>query len=794
MSLNSKYVLAQDLWELFTNKDTGQFLRNGYILFAKDASRLEGKVVYRLSGNPPDYTYVPYGSFDEDGLWRVDLNNQGAYDYNLYYYPYDEFGNVELYFAQAYSSDADVPGVFQFSRAAIPNVSAASGETVVSDNFVPNGQFLLHNNLPAVGVFLANEIRADVTEIAPGNWSFERSTGANSKDFVSFPVYGSWSSTPAANPRFSARAICTDPGSGVSVKRLALKFANVNRFSSDTQTYTFAFNAYLGSGSNQTVELVLIKNFGTGGSASTTTSLTSFNITSTDTVYDFSFTFGTNENKTIGTLNDDYVQIALNLPISASFDIITTDYLLTTGTVSSPLFPEVTNQQIISETLGGGFPIPSYSGANLYLPPLQTLNGWTYDTGVIGSIRFSSALSDKQGWEIEADGAQYETAALNALSIPYSRLEDKYWDETILCPIHGTGRDFVTQFLDEPTPDQSSFFTTNKAGVQSAATDGAIATGFTFNSICSGAATINLRAWAQPSDTKMIVYSNILGAPLSNPTAGTSGFVVSNIRHDASTNALFSVDINSIAASTLGGKYILFSNTTTSYYLWFKYNGAGSDPAVGGRTGILVNLYTGFTATNIIYAMVSAVNRFETSEIIFTAASAVTAGSYWTFACATGDFYVWYKKDGAGADPAPVGKVGIQVDLIGTDASGVVSSNTVTAINRKYFAAPDYRGQYFRVTDNGAGVDLHAATRFTNTPNYYGDKPATYELDGILTHFHDFEYQATSSAGNVADAGGSYQPIAGFPTYSSVTANASNAPGQSENNTKNVTVNVYIHL
>lgn len=792
MSLNSKYVLAQDLWELFTNKDTGQFLRNGYILFAKDDSRLEGKVVYRLSGNPPDYTYVPYGNFDTNGLWRVDLNDQGAYDYNLYYYPYDEFGNVELYFAQAYSSDADVPGVFQFSRAAIPNVSASSGENVVEISYVPNGQFLLHNNLPAVDLVLAGEIRADVTEIAPGNWTFERSAGANSKDFVTFPVYGSWSATPTGNPRFSARTICTDPGSGVTVKRVALRFNNVNRFSSATQTYTFAFNGYVGSGSNQTVELVLIKNFGTGGSTTTTTSLTNFSLTATDTVFSFSFTFGTNENKTIGALNDDYIQLALNLPVSASFDIISTDYLLTLGTIASPEYPDVTNQQVISASLGGGFPIPDYSGNDLYLPPLLTQNGWTYDTGVIGSVRTSSALSDMEAWEVAADGEQYETAAITSLGIPYSRLENKYWDESILCPIHGTGKNYVTQFLDT-VPAEHSFFTTNKAGAQSAAAEGAIPTGFTFNHICTGAAGINFSAWAEPSDNKLMIYSDIAGASLASPTAGTSGFIVGDIRNFSELNSLVSFDINSVAASALGGKYILFSNTTTSYYLWFKYNGTGADPAVAGRTGIEVDLYTSFDALNIIYAMVSAINKFETSQIIFTAASAVTAGSYWTFNCATGDFYVWYKKDGVGTDPAPAGKIGIQVNIVGTETNGQVSSNTVTEINRKYFAVPDYRGQTFRVTDNGAGIDVYASTRFSNTPNYYGDKPGTFELDGILSHGHitdvpTDEFEAVGAAGGTV-YGRSLTVTVGYGSGDAV-----DAPGQLQNNIRNVAVNVYIHL
>lgn len=791
MTLNAKYVLAQDLWELFTDKDTGEFLRNGYILFYKDSSRSVGKPVFRLTGSPPDYTYIEYGAYDNDGAWRVDLNDQGAYDYNLYYYPYDEDNNTELYFVQVYSSE----DVFQFSRSAIPNVVGTSGGTEVDNNYVPNGQFLLHNNLPETGDYATGEIRDAITEIAQGGWTFERPDAATSTDFILFDRFDSYTTNPVANPRYSVQVKCTDPGDGAAYKDIRLKFNNVNRFAS-TDDYTFGLSGIVNTSGSLAVQLILIKNFGTGGSTTTETALTTFTVTASENDYSFSFSFGENSNKTIGDLDDDYIQLVLRFPGNETFDASFTDFLLDKGEIVSPLFPETSNKEFISQALGGGFPVPAYDGSNLYLPPLLTKEGWIYDDSIVGSIRISSA-DDKADWEISADGARYETDGVSNIGIPYARLRAKYAnDNNSFLPKYGTGRDFVSLFFSpiSPVSDEQAVITLNQAGVYTAAADGAVTTGFTFSEISTGAASINLSATAMPSTTTVQVILNTIGAMNALPTAGDSGFVVTPLRNSSGVNGLFDIGINGVAASSLGGKYILFSNTSTDYYLWFKYNGAGADPAIGGRTGIEVNLYTGFTATGIIYAIISGINQFQSSNITFLAASSVAPSSYWEFSCGVDDFYAYYIKDGVGTDPALSGKIGIPIGILGSDTAALVCSRTISGINEKYFAVPDYRGYQFRVTDDGAGVDLNSATRFSNVPGYYGDNVGTYQLDGILAHSHTYTFEEVGdTTGGVKEGDGATATVVNSVS-AVVTAAITGVNGQSENNVKNVYVNVFIRI
>lgn len=54
-------------------------------------------------------------------------------------------------------------------------------------------------------------------------------------------------------------------------------------------------------------------------------------LTSTYTLINIPFTFGENQNKTLGLNDDDSVAIALRFPTNSVFDISLTDFILTQG-------------------------------------------------------------------------------------------------------------------------------------------------------------------------------------------------------------------------------------------------------------------------------------------------------------------------------------------------------------------------------------------------------------------------------------------------------------------------------
>ncbi len=660
-------------------------------------------------------------------------------------------------------------------------------------NYIPNGQFRLHNITPAVGAVAAGNITQAITQIAPGNWTFERPVSTSSVDVITFTQYTTWAANPTSNPLFSLTASCTTFDAADSIKDICVSFPDVNTFASDTQNFTISFEGQDLLGGSIPINVFLIKNFGTGGSTETETLLTTFNLGATMSGYVYSFAFGDNSGKIIGTLGDDYVKIAFRRPVDELSSISVTNFSMQEGELSVVIYPETTQQQDVSAAMGGAFPIPDPYGMDNGLSPIWNGYAWEFDNSVVGTLAVSFSPSKGANY-LPCDGARYERLGYSSTGIPYARLWNELYDQNLLSPIYGTGIDFVTMFL-VPVNNGRITLSTNQAGVYAAVTDGSVSTGFTYNHVTTGTASINIEAFGTPANNSLIANRTVLGVLNASSGAGTSGFIVTDLRNYSGLYGSTSININSVDPTTLGGKYLLISNTTTNYYVWFKYNGSGADPAVGGATGILVNLYTSVNTEYLIDSIVSALNGFESTSIVFTAGSAVVPGSYFTFSCGAGDYYCFFTKDGVGTDPALAGKTAIEVDCLSANSAAAVGSNTIAAVNTLYFAVPDPRGLYFRFTDDGAGVDIYASTRYSRNPNYYGDQVGTQQLDGILSHGHTYTYDSYTFALNNYDYNNEQAIQSSSQTVNnSATGNASNSPGQIQNDVKNINVNVYIHL
>jgi len=59
------------------------------------------------------------------------------------------------------------------------------------------------------------------------------------------------------------------------------------------------------------------------------------------------------------------------------------------------------------------------------------------------------------------------------------------------------------------------------------------------------------------------------------------------------------------------GQDFLFSDTATDFYGWFKVNGVGTDPAIGGRTGVEINISSTDTTTQVATIIAQTLNSFE---------------------------------------------------------------------------------------------------------------------------------------------------------------------------------------
>jgi len=257
------YIAAGPLVNYFFYKAIGVIdppgpnipLDYGKIYFYKDEDHSEA------TGKLDSWSDV----FDPDNPvvnpWPLRLGGQG--DVGIIYL------EDRLYFIQIYSKD----DILQWTINHFNPGGDAGGSENDALNYIPNGQFLLHNDLAATQTLQAGEIREAITDIAPGGWTFERTDASTAKDFVTFDRYDAYAAQPPGNPRYALHFRCSVPDSGDIYKRISVKFPNVNRFSSPTQQYTLGFTGIDNGDTAVSVDFYVRKNFGTGGDTEVSTLL-----------------------------------------------------------------------------------------------------------------------------------------------------------------------------------------------------------------------------------------------------------------------------------------------------------------------------------------------------------------------------------------------------------------------------------------------------------------------------------------------------------------------------------------
>lgn len=735
MALNPSYVIAPSLEQYYVDKVTGAPLAAGIITFYSDINRTVLKPIFQLSGSPPNYSYTQLPN-------PIILSSVGTFTDNNgndiipYYFPYDANGNIELY----YVTITDSLGNPQFTREGWPNITASGGiEGTQISNFIPDGQFVVHSDLDSTTV-PAYKVTQAITQLSQGGWTFERPSGTPAIDIIKFQRFGSAVSNPSADPRYAIEIINQSANPGDTFKDLRIKFKDVNKFSSLTQKYTFAFSGINNGAGTVPVTLILVKNFGTGGSSTTFTTIATFNLSSSYTIFQTSFVFGINNSMTIGPNNDDYVQLALRCPTGGVFDISMTDFLLAIGNLTITTFPQITTADTMARTVSGWLDVPAYDSSNLYLPLVLTPQGLTYDSAQIGDIVQESMMGDYTNSistttnRLLCDGSQYETAKRSPIGIPFSRLGNKLLAKGFQgIPMYGTGANYVTDLLTQ-TPSSLGMLNTNQAGIGTLSTNGTPSPGFTISNCTAGIASTGFLAGTDSSNNVTVQYNG--NGSITQPTAGTSGFNIQPFRTGtAQTHQWCRIGVPALPGA--GTYFTIPSPNSNQYYVWFQINGSGADPApVGFSPGIKVNLISTIGVNDVARIVALTLNGFHIDNIVYVAGSSVPAGSYFNFFTTVTTYYVWYTVDGIGTDPAPSNETAIPVAILSTDTAIQVATKTQIAINSKFFAVPDLRGQFLRGWLDGASsppVDPEAyiRTSFVNVANGSANI-GTYEVDQTL--------------------------------------------------------------
>ncbi len=791
-------MIAPDPQVLFRDETTGLPLRDGYIYAYRDTARSVSKPVYMLTGTPGFYTYTQIptvtgplgpGAIQLTGIGTV--SDGSGNDIIPYWAPFVDptitNSDIDLYFLVI----TDLNGIVQAERQAWPNFIGEGGiipQATGVHNFVANGQFLLHNAigslLPPTPSAPVGTISLPITIITPGGWTFERPADTLSVDNITFPPFGNYVDNPTASPRYACQVICSSPVGGDAKKDLSVKWFDVNKFSTPVsvgQTYTFSFTAQLNTGTTLPVSLVLIKNFGPAGDMPTEIPLHTFTVTNSFAIYNYTFSFGNNSGKTIDPAGGDYVQLALRFP-NSSFNCSVTDVVLATGQVTITTFPETTDAEFNAPSLAGWVP-PQKDNSTLGLPVIRTLNGFGFDSTIVGKI-FPQVSATPGFGELATDGAAYNANAYSADGIPYNRIFNKLFDNTDLIPIFGTGANFATAILS--SSNQQIILSQNSAGPNGIAIDGvAIPTGFAFNRINNTIGPLSV-AGAPPTRLSTPITTFINNVPKDNlqiPTAGP-GFtnIISVGRFSTAITPQVASVTFSMTPSAMAGLYFNLYVSIGFNSFWYSFNGSPSTPPVGTGSPVQINLSTLDTIYSVAQKTALAINGQASTSITPTAASSITPGAFFTLQTSQGLLVVWYMVGGMGSQPVS-GGVFAKVTLSGTETASQVASATVRSINSLFFATPKLNGLFIRAYDSTSLIDTQAGLRISNppVPGYGGSLVGTYEPDNFGYHNHLGSGNTALSTGSSALSGSGSSQAAISP-YN----------GSTETVTKNITMNYVI--
>lgn len=746
MTINNKYILAPSPEQYYVDKDTGLPLAGGRVEFFSDVNRSTHKPVYALSGSPPNYTYTQLPN-------PCILSSVGTFQDNAgnnvlpYYYPYDEDGNVELYYITVKSADEEP----QFTRQAWPNFSDTdpNPESDQIFNYIPNGQFYNFINIPedVVNDIPAGQIRQPETIVAYGGWEYFQYPGSTAVDNVQIVKIPGYVSNPTASPRRQIQIQCFSADVNDQYKDLNVIFNDVNKFSSNTDYYTFAFNGITYNSASFNVQLMVVKSYGTGGSPSpqTTTLITTFTFTASQTLFQIPFVFGENTGTQVGTNGDDQLHILLRFPTNISFGCRMTDFMLVKGNVVITEFPPQTARDMNARTMSN--PNPDHNGYSIGLPVIVGPNGQglIYDDSQIGKV--FPTIDELPAWnELLCDGSMYRTDAYSPYGIPYRRLQQHLVKVNGVVnpynmPKFGTGANYIDAFPSLALGNVL-MIKTNKVGTQIVTANGAVATPFTFMSNVVAPASSYGFVSTQAFDGEFLwARCTEFGAVAPNGPAD-SGLII-NIEpvlaegEHKGSSIVQQIVLIGVPGIPGAGSHFLINTPSVAYAFWFKIDGAGSPP-VSSATLVPINLKSGYSNIDIAYHITAALTGQQSDSITVTAGNTITPNSYFTFHANGQLYYVWYSLEGAGTDPNVPGGIGITVPYHTGNSAQNIRDATVHYINDLFFATPDFRGKVIKgwVPDGNRNLDANSEFRYSSalSPLPYGI--GTYQYDYVLSHDH----------------------------------------------------------
>jgi hypothetical protein len=477
--------------------------------------------------------------------------------------------------------------------------------------------------------------------IAAEGWFFRRNN-TSSNISLEFKEFAPDQKEVPFNPKYYLNFLCSSIGAAETEKDIFFRINDVQNFGDEILTAS----VYGKSTEGDAVEVLVRRNYGSGGSVSSIVAIDSIILDANFTQKVIQIPVDSFSGITIGD-EPTSIDFIFRMPLNDISDISLTNFQLNIGDTLRNFDYKSYDMEKIRVT-SYNLPAPSKTdfGATL------VFNGVNYEfEQYTGSIYASSTGKPfLNGAEnplyILADGSTFK--------------KDDYVPNTNNSVKYGRLYEF---YENNPVTNEGNYYGYGNNGFKPMIYDNIISFECTKNETA-------IPAW----------------------TDNDTGFTIENARNGAAINV------------SLDEKYFY-----RSFYPWIPNikTGSATTPqnnninrvvglfrftnTVNGVTGAstLGNLLTHGFEAGIIREIVGSASRKETTLLAIEQAlgmyknqdvSASTRPRYFTFISTVGSYYVWYRVSGVGTDPAP-GGTGIPVDITPNDSEEVIVLKTVSVLN-----------------------------------------------------------------------------------------------------------------
>ena len=518
------------------------------------------------------------------------------------------------------------------------------------------------------------------------------------------------------SPIFEINLTSNSPMSTEQTKDYRAFLGPVNFLAGLTATFAGEFINYI-SGGNTSVQLLIEKNYGIGGSDSELIPVDGgqFQVSDQREKKIVQFTLPTNAGKSIGL--QSYVALHIRFALGQVVNIGFTNAQELSGTIDNPTFVEVPFNQDASQIIGASTRLNG-AGLERNYAELRYANGQIIPYADTGTMVIAP-VNAPQAFRLPCDGSELLISEYTN-SIPNRRLY-----EVIGNTYGGSGDLIVTSsnniikfdsgigaIQNSPyTAGTTNFIVTNtiaglKLGVSTTITSPMVVR-MTWNDDFAPLAT-------PPNNVGFDV-----GQYVPPPGALGNWFAAAGITTPAITAAVVNagsgvaqavVDITFVSENITdyGSKYYKSNGSQSTMQNFFDFatisnNTRGTAPGALNQfirfcpDGVVNGNLGGQQPLNINYSSTSSIpqlmnifsktvsNPFEwTVQVVLP----IAASAYFTFSSISDDFYVWYKVDGIGTDPTP-GGTPVEVDISSSDDAATVAAKTAAATNNLTFLLPD---------------------------------------------------------------------------------------------------------